>query len=90
MMVYSDPTKGRGAMRRPVSAISWCSDGGSKIAIGYCSPEFLGTPDNSPNQGKLIYLFQENISDVTHHINHIHCHKATHSVLRIPQSIVMS
>ena len=37
-----------------------------------------------------VSLFQENISDVTHHINHIHCPKATHSVLRIPQSIVMS
>ena len=36
-----------------------------------------------------VSLFQENISDVTHNINHIHCHKATHSVLRIPQSIVM-
>ena len=50
-MVYSDPTKGKGVMRRPVSAISWCSDGGSKIAIGYCSPEFLGTLDNTPTQG---------------------------------------
>ena len=53
-MVCTDPSRGRGNMRRPVSAMSWCSDGGSKLAIGYCSPEFLGTPDNSPSQGKLI------------------------------------
>ena len=50
-MVYSDPTKGKGVMRRPVSAISWCTDGGSKIAIAYCSPEFLGTLDSTPTQG---------------------------------------
>ena len=54
-MVYSDPTKGKGLMRRPVSAISWCSDGGSKIAIGYCSPEFLGTLNDTPTQGKFYY-----------------------------------
>ena len=50
-MVYADPTKGTGSMRRPVSAISWCTDGGTKIAIGYCSPEFLGTLEETPTQG---------------------------------------
>ena len=28
--------------RRPVSGISWAPDGGTSIAIAYCSPEFLG------------------------------------------------
>ena len=50
-MVYADPTKGTGPMRRPVSAISWCTDGGTKIAIGYCSLEFLGTLEETPTQG---------------------------------------
>ena len=36
VMVYSDPTKGKESRKRPVSSISWCTDGGSKIAIGYC------------------------------------------------------
>ena len=30
------------AGRRPVSGVSWCPDGGSTIAISYCSPIFLG------------------------------------------------
>ena len=29
--------------RRPVSGVSWCPDGGSTIAISYCSPIFLGS-----------------------------------------------
>ena len=79
-MVYSDPTKGRGAMRRPVSAISWCSDGGSKIAIGYCSPEFLGTLDTTPTQGKTVKnIFLSKIGDND---------QVTLSTLRTPLSIV--
>ena len=53
VMVYADPTKGKGCMRRPVSAISWSTDEGSKVAIGYCSPEFLGTHEDTPTQGGL-------------------------------------
>ena len=34
---YPDPEG-----RRPVSGVSWCPDGGSTIAIAYCSPIFLG------------------------------------------------
>ena len=37
---YADPApSGRG---RPVSAVSWSPDGGTSIAVAYCSPEFLG------------------------------------------------
>ena len=34
---YNDPVG-----RRPVSGVTWCPDGGSNIAISYCSPVFLG------------------------------------------------
>ena len=67
-MVYTDPTKGKGARRRPVSAISWCSDGGSKIAIGYCSPEFLGTLEDTPTEG---YTF--NVEDPTNYCDILNC-----------------
>ena len=63
VMVYPDPTRGKGDMRRPVSDISWCPDGGSKIAISYCSPEFQGIQPGTPTQG---YVF-----DVTNPINHV-------------------
>ena len=40
MADYADPApSGRG---RPVSAVSWSPDGGTSIAVAYCSPEFLG------------------------------------------------
>ena len=65
---HTDPTKGKGARRRPVSAISWCSDGGSKIAIAYCSPEFLGTMEGTPTEG---YTF--NVEDPTKHCEVLDC-----------------
>ena len=34
---YPDPVG-----KRPVSGVSWSPDGGTSIAITYCSPEFLG------------------------------------------------
>ena len=43
VMVYSDPVRRRGERGRPVSAVSWSTDGGSKLAVAYCSPEFLGS-----------------------------------------------
>ena len=81
VMVYSDPTKGKGVIRRPVSAISWCSDGGSKIAIGYCSPEFLGTLDPTPTQG-------ENRKIIYFQVSFNRCSQGTLSTLRTPPNIV--
>ena len=43
VMVYSDPVRRRGERGRPVSAVSWSTDGGSKLAVAYCSPEFHGS-----------------------------------------------
>ena len=43
VMVYCDPIKGRGEAGRAVSAVSWSTDGGTKLAVAYCSPEFLGS-----------------------------------------------
>ena len=35
--VFRDPSP---VHKRPVSNISWCPDGGSRIAISYCNLEF--------------------------------------------------
>ena len=67
-MVYADPTKGISGSRRPVSAISWCPDGGSKLAIGYCSPEFQGVSETCPAQG---YTFV--VEDPTKHCDTLSC-----------------
>ena len=68
VMVYADPTKGKGSMRRPVSAISWCPDGGTKIAIAYCNPEFHGVLEGTPTQG---YTFS--VDDPTKFCNQLSC-----------------
>ena len=67
-MVYADPTRGISGSRRPVSAISWCPDGGSKLAIGYCSPEFQGVSETCPAQG---YTFV--VEDPTKHCDTLSC-----------------
>ena len=40
--------------KRPVAAVSWCPDGGSKIAIAYCNLEFQAT---HPDTTKESYVF---------------------------------
>ena len=47
VMVYSDPVRRRGEAGRPVSAVTWSTDGGSKLAVAYCSPQFLGSSGQS-------------------------------------------
>ena len=49
--VFRDPAS---TYRRPISAISWCPDGGSKIAIAYCNLEFQAT---HPDTSKESYVF---------------------------------
>ena len=51
MHVFRDPAS---TYRRPISAISWCPDGGSKIAIAYCNLEFQAT---HPDTSKESYVF---------------------------------
>ena len=51
MHVFRDPSTG---YKRPISAISWCPDGGSKIAIAYCNLEFQAT---HPDTAKESYVF---------------------------------
>ena len=67
-MVYADPTRGVSGSRRPVSAISWCPDGGTKLAVGYCSPEFQGVGEACPAQG---YTFA--VEDPTKHCDTLTC-----------------
>ena len=43
VMVYCDPIRGRGEAGRPVSGVSWSPEGGSKLAVAYCSPQFLAS-----------------------------------------------
>ena len=60
--VFRDPTQTQ--YKRPVSAISWCPDGGSKIAIAYCNLEFQAThPDTTKESytfkvGKVFFFVQ--------------------------------
>ena len=49
--VFRDPTV---PYKRPVAAVSWCPDGGSKIAIAYCNLEFQAT---HPDTTKESYVF---------------------------------
>lgn len=49
--VFRDPAS---TYRRPISAVSWCPDGGSKIAIAYCNLEFQAT---HPDTSKESYIF---------------------------------
>ena len=49
--VFRDPA---GSYKRPISAVSWCPDGGSKIAIAYCNLEFQAT---HPDTTKESYVF---------------------------------
>lgn len=46
--------------QRPISAVSWCPDGGSKIAIAYCNLEFQAT---HPDTTRESYIF--NVDDPT-------------------------
>ncbi len=55
--VFRDPTS---SYKRPISAISWCPDGGSKIVIAYCNLEFQAT---HPDTTKESYVF--NVDDPT-------------------------
>ena len=55
--VFRDPTL---PYKRPVSSVSWCPDGGSKIVIAYCNLEFQAT---HPDTTKESYIF--NIDDPT-------------------------
>ena len=77
-MVYADPTRGVSGSRRPVSAISWCPDGGTKLAIGYCSPEFQGVGEACPAQG---YTFA--VEDPTKHCDTLTCPSPLTSLVRI-------
>ena len=77
-MVYADPTRGVSGSRRPVSAISWCPDGGTKLAIGYCSPEFQGVGEACPAQG---YTFA--VEDPTKHCDTLACPSPLTSLVRI-------
>ena len=49
--VFRDPAQ---TYKRPISAISWCPDGGSKIVIAYCNLEFQAT---HPDTTKESYVF---------------------------------
>ena len=51
--VFRDPTATQ--YKRPVSAVSWCPDGGTKIAIAYCNLEFQAT---HPDTTKESYCFK--------------------------------
>ena len=51
--VFRDPTPTH--YKRPISSISWCPDGGSKIAIAYCNLEFQAT---HPDATKESYIFK--------------------------------
>ena len=51
--VFRDPTSTH--YKRPISSISWCPDGGSKIAIAYCNLEFQAT---HPDTTKESYIFK--------------------------------
>ena len=51
--VFRDPTPTH--YKRPISSISWCPDGGSKIAIAYCNLEFQAT---HPDATKESYVFK--------------------------------
>ena len=77
-MVYADPTRGVSGSRRPVSAISWCPDGGTKLAIGYCSPEFQGVGEACPAQG---YTFA--VEDPTKHCDTLVCPSPLTSLVSI-------
>ena len=59
MHVFRDPSTG---YKRPISAISWCPDGGSKIAIAYCNLEFQAT---HPDTAKESYVFNVGKFQVT-------------------------
>ena len=82
-MVYADPTRGVSGTRRPVSAISWCPDGGTKLAIGYCSPEFQGLGETTPVQG---YTFA--VEDPTKHCDTLTCPSPLTSLVDIIKTIV--
>ena len=49
--VFRDPSP---VHKRPISNISWCPDGGSRIAISYCNLEFLGLQPETPRTS---YIF---------------------------------
>ena len=65
--VFRDPTATQ--YKRPVSAVSWCPDGGTKIAIAYCNLEFQAT---HPDTTKESYCFKVG-ELLSHHIHAIHC-----------------
>ena len=56
--VFRDPPQASGATpyRRPVSGISWCPDGGSKIAIAYCNLEFQATHPDTPKESYVFHV----------------------------------
>ncbi len=49
--VFRDPSP---THKRPVSNISWCPDGGSRIAVAYCNLEFQATHPDTPKES---YIF---------------------------------
>ena len=79
-MVYADPTRGTSGARRPVSGISWCPDGGTKLAIAYCSPEFQGVGEDTPPQG---YIFL--VEDPTKHCGTLACPSPLTSIAYNPK-----
>ena len=50
--VLRDPSA---SYKRPVSAVTWCPDGGSRIGIAYCNLEFQATHPDTPKES---YIFQ--------------------------------
>ena len=78
--VFADPARGKSTTTRPVSCISWSPNGGEKIAIAYCSPQFLGCLDANSTDG---FIFD--ITNPTKHVHRLHAPSSLTSIQYNPR-----
>ena len=65
--VFPDPARRTNVRTRPVSCVSWSPNNGQKIAVAYCSPEFLACMDDIHKDG---FIFD--IHNPTKHLLKLH------------------